>query len=169
MFVVCDNVRSLANVGAIFRVCDAVLVERLYLCGVTGYPGVPNDPRPPWVAERASRVIAKTAIRTHELVPWEYRADAVDVVRELKERDVQIVALERTASSIEYTSLDPQFPICIVLGHERVGVEDTILARADVIADIPMYGRGRSLNVARALGICAYELTRRRIESRGAW
>src|SRR5579883_770234 len=77
IYVVCDNVRSLMNVGLIFRLCDAALVERLYLCGLTGYPPLPDDPRPPWISERAGRVIAKTAIHTVQYVPREYRPEAV--------------------------------------------------------------------------------------------
>lgn len=71
IYVVCDNIRSLMNVGLIFRLCDAARIEKLYLCGITGYPPVPRDTRPPWVSERAGRVIAKTAIHTVQYVPWE--------------------------------------------------------------------------------------------------
>jgi tRNA G18 (ribose-2'-O)-methylase SpoU len=158
--VVCDNIRSLMNVGLIFRLCDAALVERLYLCGITGYPPLPNDPRPPWVAERAERVIAKTAIRTVEYVPWEYRPSAAEVVRELKARGVQIVTLEQTYQSLDYTRAPYRFPLCLILGHEREGVEDEVLDLADFAVEIPMYGMGNSLNVAMAFGICVYEMIR---------
>jgi 23S rRNA (guanosine2251-2'-O)-methyltransferase len=161
IFVVCDNIRSLANVGLIFRLCDAIRAERLYLCGITGYPPTEGDSRPPWVAERAGRVIAKTAIHTVQFVPWEYRPSAIDVVRELKERGCMVVALEQTTDSVPYTQVEYQFPICLVVGHERAGIEDPILALTDVAVEIPMFGMGNSLNVAMALGICAYEVIRR--------
>ena len=160
IYVVCDNIRSLINVGLIFRLCDAALVERLYLCGITGYPPLPNDPRPPWVAERAGRVIAKTAIHTVQYVPWEYRPDAVEVIRELKNRGAQIVALEQTRRSVSYVRARYRFPVCLVLGHEREGVDRDVLEFADVAVDIPMYGMGNSLNVAMAFGICVYEMIR---------
>jgi len=160
IYVVCDNVRSLMNVGLIFRLCDAALVERLYLCGLTGYPPLPDDPRPPWISERAGRVIAKTAIHTVQYVPWEYRPEAVEVVRELKARGVQIVVLEQTRRSVSYVCGHYRFPLCLVLGHEREGVESDVLALADTTVDIPMYGMGNSLNVAMAFGICVYELIR---------
>lgn len=158
--VVCDNVRSLMNVGLIFRLCDAARIDKLYLCGITGYPPSPGDTRPPWVSERAGRVIAKTAIQTVQYVPWEYRPNALDVIRELKDRGTQIVALEQTRQSVSYLCARYRFPLCLVLGHERQGVENQVLELADLAVDIPMYGMGNSLNVAMAFGICVYELLR---------
>lgn len=158
--VVCDNIRSLMNVGLIFRLCDAALVQRLYLCGITGYPPLPGDTRPPWVSERAGRVIAKTAIHTVDYVPWEYRPDATQLIRELKAGGTQIVVLEQTRQSVDYTCARYRFPLCLVLGHERQGVEDEVLDLADTVVEIPMYGMGNSLNVAMAFGICVYELIR---------
>ena len=158
IYVVCDNIRSLANVGLIFRLADATRVEKLFLCGITGYPAMPGDPRPPWVAERADRVIAKTAIHTVAHVPWEYRPNALETVRELKSRGVRIVVLEQTTESVDYATVEYEFPLCLVLGHERAGVEDELLALADHIVEIPMYGMGNSLNVAMAFGIVVYEI-----------
>ena len=160
IYVVCDNVRSLQNVGLIFRLCDAARIERLYLCGITGYPPVPNDTRPPWVAERAGRVIAKTAIHTVQYVPWEYHPDAAEVVGKLKQSGAQIVALEQTNRSIDYTCAHYRFPLCLVLGHEREGVASSILDLTDLTVEIPVYGLGNSLNVAMAFGICVYEMLR---------
>ena len=160
IYVVCDNIRSLMNVGLIFRLGDAALVERLYLCGITGYPPVQNDSRPPWVSERAGRVIAKTAIHTVQYVPWEYRPDAIELVRELKDKGAQIVVLEQTTQSVNYVRAHYRFPLCLVLGHERAGVESQLLDLADVAVEIPMYGMGNSLNVAMAFGICVYEMIR---------
>jgi 23S rRNA (guanosine2251-2'-O)-methyltransferase len=158
--VVCDDVRSLLNVGLIFRVCDAVRVERLYLCGITGYPPSPDDVRPPWVSDRAGRVIAKTAIHTVQFVPWVHRPDAGEVVRELKGQGAQVVAIEQTTGSVEYSSATYLFPICLVVGHERKGVGDPILDLTDLVVEIPMHGMGNSLNVALTLGVCAYEVLR---------
>jgi tRNA G18 (ribose-2'-O)-methylase SpoU len=158
--VVCDNVRSLANVGAIFRLCDAGRIERLYLCGITGHPPYPGDRRPPWVAERAGRVLAKTALRTIDAVPWEYRPSAGNVARELKARGAQVVALEPTPRSVDYRAAPYRFPLGVVLGHEREGVADPVLDLVDLAVAIPMYGEGTSLNVAMAFGIWVYEVLR---------
>ncbi|HUX88217.1 MAG TPA: TrmH family RNA methyltransferase [Chloroflexota bacterium] len=157
---VCDNVRSLMNVGLLFRLCDAALVERLYLCGITGYPPIANDSRPPWVSERAGRVIAKTAIHTVEYQPWEYRPSTIELIRELKARGQQIVVLEQTTESISYACAPYHFPLAVVVGHERAGVEDELLELADLVVEIPMYGMGNSLNVAMSFGICVNEMIR---------
>jgi tRNA G18 (ribose-2'-O)-methylase SpoU len=154
-------VRSLLNVGAIFRIADAARVERLYLCGITGYPPIDNDPRPPWVAERAGRVIAKTALHTVSAVPWEHQPSATAVVESLKRQGVQVVALERSERSVPYLRIDYRYPVGLVLGHERGGVGTSILDLADAVAEIPMWGEGQSLNVATAFGICVYEILRR--------
>lgn len=82
------------------------------------------------------------------------------MVKELKDRGVQIVALEQTHRSISYLCAHYRFPVCLVLGHERQGVEDAVLSLADIAVDIPMHGMGNSLNVAIAFGICVYELLR---------
>ena len=147
----------------VFRLCDAVRAERLYLCGITGYPPVEGDTRPPWVAARAGREIAKTAIHSVDLVPWTYRPVALDVLHELRQGGTQVVALEQTAASVDYAIADYHFPVCLVIGHERTGVADPILDIADLRVDIPMFGQGRSLNVAMAFGICAYQIVHRRV------
>jgi len=161
IYVVCDNIRSLANVGQIFRLADASRVEQLFLCGITGYPSRPGDNRPPWVAERADRGIAKTAIHTVPYVPWEHRPDALPVCRELKAAGAGLVVLEQTTRSVDYVDVDYQFPVALVLGHERAGVDDELLNLADHLVEVPMYGMGNSLNVAMAFGIVVYEILNR--------
>src|SRR5882724_12796427 len=94
--VVLDDVRSLANVGLIFRICDALRVERLYLCGITGHPADPiADPRPRHVQDRAEREIAKTAVMAIPFVPWQYESSAMDVARRLRSSGYQVVAVEQ--------------------------------------------------------------------------
>jgi tRNA G18 (ribose-2'-O)-methylase SpoU len=160
--VVCDDIRSLDNVGQIFRLSDAARVAKLHLCGITGYPPLPaDDTRPPHVADRAGRVIGKTALSTVNSVPWSHSVTAGKVVRELKAQGVQIVVLEQTVCSDSYRVVPYRFPVCLVLGHERVGVGDEVLDEADLVVDIPMYGMGNSLNVAMAYGIVLYELVER--------
>ena len=160
IYVVLDNVRSLLNVGAVFRVCDAVQVERLYLCGITSHPARPDDPRPPWVIQRAERALAKTAIRALDAVPWEYQPQAAALISELKARGVEIVAVEQTPTSVDYTRARYQSPIALVFGHERDGIATPLLAQADQTIEIPMHGEGGSLNVAVAAGIVVYEVLR---------
>lgn len=140
----CENIRSLYNVGSIFRTSDGAGIEKLYLCGYTGYP-----PR---------REIDKTALGSVESVPWEYRPNQFEVVRDLKERGVTIVALEQGDRSVPYDEARYRFPLCVVLGNEVSGVTGELLARADLAVDIPMRGTKHSLNVSVAYGILVYHL-----------
>ncbi|MBV9546508.1 MAG: TrmH family RNA methyltransferase [Chloroflexi bacterium] len=161
MSVVLDDVRSLANVGLIFRICDALRVERLYLCGITGHPGSEHDSRPRHVQERAAREIRKTAVMAIPLVPWEYRESAVETVEALRSRGWQIVAVEQAHASRLYT--EPGLyrpPVCLVFGHERAGVGRAALDRADVCVEIPVFGMANSLNVAMACALVGYEVLR---------
>ncbi len=139
-----DNVRSLYNVGSIFRTSDAVRLSRLYLAGITGYP-----PR---------REIDKTALGAVETVPWEYRQDGVEQVRHLKSQGVNIVVLEHTSASKPFHEVDYRFPSCLVVGNEVFGVQDEIVSLADASIEIPMYGSKQSLNVTIAFGIVIYQM-----------
>lgn len=144
VFAVLDNVRSLYNVGAIFRTSDAVLLDKLYLCGITGAP-----PR---------KEISKTALSADETVPWEYREDAVDVIKELKEKGVQIVAVELAHGAKKYCEAKYKFPVCLIFGHEVEGISDEVMELVDMSVTIPMLGRANSLNVATCYGIIMYEV-----------
>ena len=159
--VVLDDVRSLANVGLIFRLCDALRIERLYLCGITGHPASERDPRPRHVQDRAEREIAKTAVMAIPFVPWEYRASAVEVVRELRGRGYQSIAVEQAHHSVPYwTKGLYRAPLCLIFGHERAGITPAALDQADACVEIPVYGMANSLNVAMALGVVGYEIFR---------
>ncbi len=143
LFALLDNVRSLHNVGAIFRTSDAILLEKLYLCGITGYP-----PR---------KEISKTALGAEEVVPFEYSENAVDVIRELKGKGVKIAAVELAHGGKQYDEVDYDFPVCFVFGHEVEGISDEVMEYVDMAIEIPMLGRANSLNVATCYGIIMYE------------
>src|SRR3989338_2360714 len=110
IYALLDNVRSMYNVGAIFRSSDAVLLKKLYLCGITAYP-----PR---------KEISKTALGAEELVPFEYHEDAVEISRKLKKDGVQIIAVELAKKAVDYTEAEYDFPVCFVFGHEVEGMSD---------------------------------------------
>lgn len=147
IYVILDNVRSLHNVGAIFRTSDAVLVEKIYLCGITGCP-----PR---------NEIAKTALGAEEVVPWEYREEALEAIRELQERGVKIVAVELAEGSVLYDSAEYDFPVCFIFGHEVHGIADEVMEYVDMSVYLPMLGRANSLNVATCYGIIVYDALRK--------
>ncbi len=142
--VVLDNIRSLYNVGAIFRTSDAVLVEKVILCGITGKP-----PR---------KEIAKVALGACEIVPWEYYSTTREAVLKLKENGYKIVALELTDPMVDYRKYAYDFPVAIILGNEVEGVSDDVMDLIDNAVAIPMLGRANSLNVATAYGVMVYEL-----------
>lgn len=151
IYALLDNVRSLHNVGAIFRTSDAVNLKKLYLCGITGAP-----PR---------NEISKTALGAEELVPFEQRDDACEVIRELKKRGVTIIAVELCKESISYDKMDYTLPVCMVFGHEVHGISDEVIALCDYAVKLPMLGRANSLNVATCYGIIMYEVLRRATNS----
>lgn len=162
IYVVLDNVRSLQNVGLVFRLCDALRVKKLFLTGFTGYPPLgDSDPRPSNIQEHAYNQIAKTGIKLVPFVDWEYRDDISSVLDELKTSGVQIIALEQTHGALDFTKVNYQFPVALILGHEREGVNDQVLAKADIVTEIPMYGIGNSLNIATALAVVGYELIKK--------
>jgi tRNA G18 (ribose-2'-O)-methylase SpoU len=143
--VLLDNVRSLYNVGSIFRTSDGALIEKLYLCGFT-----PHPPR---------REIEKTALGATQSVPWEYHPNARDRLLELKERGVNICVLELATNSIPYYRIKREnFPLCLVIGNELTGISKEIVELADLAIEIPMFGIKHSLNVAVAYGIALFEL-----------
>jgi tRNA G18 (ribose-2'-O)-methylase SpoU len=149
LYVVCHNIRSLHNVGSIFRTADGAGVTKLYLCGYTGHP-----PR---------KEISKVALGAENAVPWEYHYQTWRVLDRLKAQGVQIIALENNIpGSVDYRKVYPRFPTALLLGNEVEGLSPGLLKRADVIVHIPMHGVKESLNVAVAFGIAVYKLSERR-------
>jgi tRNA G18 (ribose-2'-O)-methylase SpoU len=150
-YVICDNIRSTFNVGAIFRTADAAGVNKIYLCGYT-----PTPPR---------YEIEKVALGAEKTVPWEHVAQTWRLLERLKARNVQIVALENNLAlpTIDYREFLPQFPLALVLGNEVTGLSQALVRRADAIITLPMHGKKESLNVVVAFGIAAYRLNEKRL------
>lgn len=147
VYVLLDSIRSLYNVGSIFRTSDGAGIAKLIL---TGYTPVP--PR---------KEIEKTALGSTRTVSWEHVQDPLEAIHSLKNAGVKVLALERTDRSMSYTSLGPaDFPICLVIGNELSGVSSAILDHCDGSLEIPMAGVKHSLNVAVAYGIAVFELVR---------
>lgn len=145
--LVLDNIRSLYNVGSIFRTADAALVSEIILCGYT--------PAPPRVE------IEKTALGAVDTVPWQYQQSALNAVLELRGKGVKVFAVEITDSSRSYDALvDEDFPLALVLGNELTGIDTDVLAACDGALEIPMYGVKHSLNVSVAAGIVVFEAVR---------
>ena len=146
--VICDSLRSLHNVGSVFRTADGVGISKVYLCGITGMPDT----------QKHERQISKVALGAQNYVKWEYVKQSWRIVEKLKKEGYQIVSLEQTPKSISYLKFKPKFPLALIIGNEGKGVKKSLLKRSDQIIDIPMRGRKESLNVSVAFGIVAYRI-----------
>lgn len=152
---VITNVRSMGNVGSIFRTADGAGLDKLYLAGLTPAPfDIFGAPRPQ---------IQKTSLGAEKWVPWEHVKSVPALLKRLKKEGYKIIALERARGSVPYNEIKikRRDKIAIVVGHEVRGLSPSILKLADRIAEIPMRGRKESLNVSVAFGIAAYELAKR--------
>lgn len=143
-FVICDNIRSLENIGSIFRTADALGVSKIFLCGICGTP--PNEK------------IAKTALGAEKTIPWEYCKQTGRLIDKLKKEKIQIVALEQDKNSIDFRDFKPNFPVALIIGNEVKGISKTILKKCDKIIELPMRGKKESLNVSVAFGVAGYEI-----------
>lgn len=142
--VVLNNIRSLHNVGTIFRTADGAGIEKIWLCGITGYPPQGG--------------IAKTALGAENHVSWEYREDILGLLKELKEKGYQIVLLEQMQGSAAHDTFKPKSPVCLVVGNEVMGIAEALQILSDAAIEIEMDGIKNSLNVAVAFGIAVYQL-----------
>lgn len=142
--LIAHNIRSLWNVGSLFRTCDAMSVEKLYLTGYTGRP-----PR---------KEITKVALGAEECIPWEHFDDPFPLVQNLQREGWAVASLELTPTSIPIASFTPKYPLCLILGNELAGVREDLLNLSDAILAIPMQGKKESLNVAVAAGIALHAL-----------
>jgi tRNA G18 (ribose-2'-O)-methylase SpoU len=141
-YVICQNIRSLFNVGAIFRTSDAFGVDKIYLTGITGRP-----PR---------KEISKVALGAEEYIPWEYHRQPAKLIKKLKEQGASIVALEQVKGrSVNLNTWKPKFPMALVLGYEPKGLPKALIKLCDEVVEIPMYGKKESLNVGVAFGVAA--------------
>ena len=152
--VVLNNIRSLYNVGSIFRTADGAGVEKIWLCGITGYP--PNNQ------------ISKTALGAELRVSWEYQSDIVVVLKELKAQGYQLVLLEQLEESSLYQDFVAQSPTCLIVGNEIEGVSQQILDLCDEAIEIEMAGVKNSLNVSVAFGVAIYHIRQMLIKKDGA-
>jgi 23S rRNA (guanosine2251-2'-O)-methyltransferase len=146
IYIVLENVRSLFNVGAVFRTADAVAAAGVYLTGFTGTP-----PR---------KEIRRVALGAEQTVPWQYAEDAPAAIEMLQANGVHVVALEQTNESIDFRHYAYPAPVAIVVGHEVEGVSRRALDACDGAVHIPMLGEKVSLNVSVAAGVMLYELLR---------
>ncbi|MBL4712913.1 MAG: TrmH family RNA methyltransferase [Gammaproteobacteria bacterium] len=148
--IIANDMSSPLNVGSLFRLCDALGLYKLYLCGNTAT--LPNSK------------INKTSRSTEKYVDYEYYENAEQLINKLKTEDTFIISLEITSTSIAIDSaifqnlLKPKAPTCLILGSENTGINKTLLSLSDVTTHIPMHGKNSSMNVISAASIACYEI-----------
>lgn len=147
LFLILENIYDTYNVGGLFRLADALAVEKMYLCGEME---VPPNPR-----------IKKASIGTYKVVPWEYKKTAVEAIGELRAQGTHIVAVEQAPEAVAYTEADYRSPLALLVGNETSGVTKPTLDEVDEIVEIPMWGINKSLNVIVSAAIVSYWAVRK--------
>ncbi len=146
VILVLDNVRSLNNVGSVFRTADAFLVEAVYLCGITGTP--PN------------KDIQKTALGSTESVAWKYFKTTIEAIEELKQKNYHVYSIEQAESAIMLNNFMPDKaqPLAVVFGNEVKGVQQEVIDASNGVIEIPQVGTKHSLNIAVSVGVVTWDL-----------
>ena len=145
VIVLLDNVRSLHNVGSVFRTCDAMAIEKLYLCGITAKP--------------PHREIQKTAIGATESVNWEYNEDAISIIHRYKKEGYTIISVEQTSNSTALGNYNwKNEKILLIFGNEVDGVQQKIIDLSDFSLEIPQWGTKHSFNITVSAGIVLWDL-----------
>ena len=149
LIVVLDEVRSLHNIGSVFRTSDAFLIKRIYLCGITATPPHPE--------------IHKTALGAEDTVDWVYKKQTFDAIEELHNEGYIVLAIEQVEGStmLNSLSLDADKKYAIVMGNEVKGIQQEVVNACDGCIEIPQYGTKHSLNVSVTTGIVLWEFTKR--------
>ena len=146
LIVILDNIRSLNNIGSIFRTADAFLIEKIYLCGITAKP--------------PHKDIHKTALGATESVDWEYVENITELLKHLKERNINILSIEQTEGSIplQQFKVDQNTIYAVVFGNEVKGVSQDVVSKSDAVIEIPQWGTKHSLNISVSVGVVIWDL-----------
>ena len=144
--ILVENIRSVHNVGSIFRTADGFGAEKLYLTGYTAHP--PRED------------LHKTALGAEDAVPWEYYENPTNAAEAIKKQGIELILIEQTRDSKSIYELKFQFPICFIVGNEVSGVSEELSNLADIHVELPMRGIKQSLNVSVAAGVVGYEFAR---------
>lgn len=146
IIIILDNIRSLNNIGSVFRTSDAFLIEKIYLCGITAQPPH-ND-------------IRKTALGSTETVDWEYVENTIDIIEELKSESIKICSIEQAENATMLNDFKPQpnTKYAFVFGNEVKGVDQNVVDASDVVIEIPQYGTKHSLNISVSCGVVVWDV-----------
>lgn len=146
LIVILDNIRSLNNIGSVFRTSDAFLIEKIYLCGITAQP--------------PHKDIHKTALGATESVEWEYVEDTLQLIERLKDSKIKILAIEQAENStmLQDFIVEPNQKYAIVMGNEVKGVQQEVVTASNFCIEIPQFGTKHSLNISVSCGVVLWDL-----------
>jgi tRNA G18 (ribose-2'-O)-methylase SpoU len=146
LIVILDNIRSLNNIGSVFRTSDAFLIEKIYLCGITAQP--------------PHKDIHKTALGATESVDWEYAEDTLALIQKLKDSKIKILAIEQAENSkmLQDFNIEPNQKYAVVFGNEVKGVQQKVVSASDYFIEIPQFGTKHSLNISVSVGVVIWDL-----------
>jgi len=146
IIIILDNIRSLNNIGSVFRTSDAFLIEKIYLCGITATPPH-ND-------------IRKTALGSTESVAWEYIENTLEFIKKLKIQKIKICAIEQAENAILLNDFKPEkdTTYALVFGNEVKGVQQEVVSVSDVVLEIPQFGTKHSLNISVSCGVVVWDV-----------
>ncbi|MCM4158540.1 RNA methyltransferase [Antarcticibacterium flavum] len=146
LIVILDNVRSLNNIGSIFRTCDAFLIKKIYLCGITAKP--------------PHKDIQKTALGATETVDWEYVESTMQVVEKLQQEGTRVFSVEQAENAVMLDNFkpQPQEACAVIFGNEVKGVQQEVVSASDGVIEIPQLGSKHSLNIAVSAGVVIWDL-----------
>ena len=146
LIIILDNIRSLNNIGSVFRTADAFLIEKIYLCGITATP--------------PHKDIHKTALGATETVTWEYAENTLDVMEKLQQENVEILAIEQAENATMLDDFSPETgkTYAVVFGNEVKGVQQEVVSKSDRVIEIPQFGSKHSLNISVSTGVVVWDL-----------
>ncbi|WP_108244860.1 RNA methyltransferase [Muricauda brasiliensis] len=146
IIIILDNIRSLNNIGSVFRTADAFLVQKIYLCGITATP--------------PHKDIRKTALGATESVDWEYRKDTLELVQQLMTEGVEIVSVEQAENAVMLNDyqVDSEKTVALVFGNEVKGVSQEVVSASSTILEIPQFGTKHSLNISVSAGVVVWDI-----------
>lgn len=146
LIVILDNIRSLNNIGSVFRTSDAFLIEKIYLCGITAQP--------------PHKDIHKTALGSTDSVDWEYVEETLDLVNKLKKENIEIAAIEQADKAVLLSDFIPVKgkKLAVIFGNEVKGVQQDVVTTSDYCIEIPQFGTKHSLNISVSCGVVLWDL-----------
>src|SRR5690606_7314456 len=151
LIIILDNIRSLNNIGSVFRTADAFLVKKIYLCGITAQP--------------PHKDIQKTALGATESVDWEYAENVLDIVSKLQYEGVFVASIEQAEQAINLNDFSPdsyrdqkEMTYAVIFGNEVKGVQQKVVSASDAVIEIPQFGTKHSLNISVSVGVVVWDL-----------